>query len=103
MADYLARAELHGANGDDYQTLHQGMHIRMSVKFIAGNRWELPAAEYFSRSATLSASDVRDLAIAPAKQRVGVTGSSMCLPIVPPGSCPRFAELGNRRSQDPRR
>lgn len=70
MTNYLTRVELHSANGDDYQRLHQEMLARKFSKLIRsgdGAYYELPTAEYVSMSTTLSSEGVRDLAIAAAQ------------------------------------
>jgi hypothetical protein len=49
MASFMTRVELHGANPQDYETLHAAMEHEGFSRFIAGSdgRWyQLPTAEY---------------------------------------------------------
>ncbi|MGN6283202.1 hypothetical protein [Frateuria sp.] len=69
MEWFLTRVELHNANEGDYATLHDEMERRHFYRFIKsdqGRAFQLPTAEYFSKSETLSPEDVRDIAIAAA-------------------------------------
>ncbi|POU00481.1 type V toxin-antitoxin system endoribonuclease antitoxin GhoS [Enterobacter cloacae complex sp. ECNIH14] len=48
MTNYTVRVELHYADNDDYEALHEkmdGMGFRRTIS-IDGVKWELPSAEY---------------------------------------------------------
>lgn len=66
MADFTVRVELHGASGDDYETLHTRMEMRGFRRFIYGvnekgvrHKYQLPTAEYDFTSES-SAEDIRN-------------------------------------------
>jgi hypothetical protein len=49
MANYLARAELHKATNDDYETLHEAMKKRGFSRIIVSNdrkKYRLPTGTY---------------------------------------------------------
>jgi hypothetical protein len=75
MAKFLTRVELHGASGEDYETLHAEMaklHFRRTIVAADGTVFALPTAEYQSIS-ELPVENVRDLANL-AVQATGKTG-----------------------------
>lgn len=48
MTNYTVRVELHYADNDDYESLHEemsGVGFRRTIS-IDGVKWELPSAEY---------------------------------------------------------
>ncbi len=68
MTDFTVRVELHGADGKEYETLHQSMArygFRRTIRGVdargAAHDYVLPTAEYDHQS-TGTAADVRDLA-----------------------------------------
>src|SRR5690348_2695055 len=93
MKYFQTRVELHGSHhgSADYTKLHEEMEMRQFHRVIrsdAGNVFHLPPAEYRSYSDTLTAQQVRDLAVA-AAQAAGYVpwpgawvGSKTCTVIV---------------------
>lgn len=67
---FTVRVELHGANAEDYDTLHTEMDARGFSRIIPasdGTRWRLPTGSYaFERTSTCAT--VRELAAAAASQ-----------------------------------
>ena len=64
MATYMTRVELHAADEDDYETLHDAMEKEGFSRTITsddGVTYHLPTAEYY-RSTTLTRSQVLDSA-----------------------------------------
>jgi hypothetical protein len=65
VADFFTRVELHGADSDDYETLHAAMRARGFFQAIIGHDGKtkriLPPAEYHKRSAD-TCTQVRDQA-----------------------------------------
>ena len=64
MSSYLVRVELHGANWNDYETLHSEMAVRGFSREITGNNgliYQLPTAEYVIRTND-ALEEVRELA-----------------------------------------
>ncbi|ENG0954564.1 hypothetical protein ABSL26_004412 [Yersinia enterocolitica] len=61
MADFTIRVELHDADSDDYETLHEKMNAKGYKKEISteGKTYKLPTAEYVC-SKDLSTSEIRD-------------------------------------------
>ena len=69
MAKFTIRVELHDADDDDYETLHEEMEKRGFSKTITGSdniTYHLPTAEY-NRDCDLSRDQVRDSASVAAK------------------------------------
>ncbi|WP_426577690.1 type V toxin-antitoxin system endoribonuclease antitoxin GhoS [Xenorhabdus stockiae] len=66
MARFTVRVELHKADSDDYDTLHEKMKAKGFKKTISdsdsGNTYSLPTAEYNYSSNTKSKNEVCDLA-----------------------------------------
>jgi hypothetical protein len=53
MARYTVRVELHKADNDDYESLHEYMEEEGFLRYIVdndGHKWRLPTAEYNSAS-----------------------------------------------------
>ena len=70
MASFTVRMELHGANDDDYETLHREMTeqgFETTIKGSSGKRYELPKAEYSYRGIG-SVARVKRRALAAAKK-----------------------------------
>ena len=70
MTDFVTRVELQDASLADYQTLDGAMTAANFSKTIRSPRgliYNMPSATYFSQSPTMSAADVRNLAIAAAR------------------------------------
>ena len=64
--DFMTRVELHEADAAEYERLDQAMMAaNFATEIVPGNGvpYQMPKATYFSQSATLSARDVRDLAM----------------------------------------
>jgi hypothetical protein len=64
MATFMTRVELHAADDDDYQTLHDAMEAEGFVRTITsedGIKYHLPDAEYH-RDANLTRGQVCDSA-----------------------------------------
>lgn len=61
MSDFTVRVELHNADADDYETLHEKMNAKGYQKEITtdGKTYKLPNAEYVC-SKDLSTSEIRD-------------------------------------------
>ncbi|ADV98796.1 hypothetical protein CQP30_20260 [Yersinia pestis] len=61
MSDFTIRVELHNADSDDYEALHEKMNAKGYKKEITtdGKTYKLPTAEYVC-SKDLSASEIRD-------------------------------------------
>jgi hypothetical protein len=69
---YTVRVELHGATGEDYETLHSAMEDVGFLRYIAdsdGTKYELPTAEY-NWSGQKDKHEVRNLA----KRAAATTG-----------------------------
>ena len=65
MARFTTRVELHGADGEAYETLHEEMESRGFTRFIEdekGHKYQLPTAEY-NLDAAATTEQVRDLAV----------------------------------------
>jgi hypothetical protein len=65
MANYTARIELHSADSDEYDLLHQKMEadgFRRWIKDKENIKYALPTAEYSLVGSDLSCSEVRDIA-----------------------------------------
>jgi hypothetical protein len=76
MAQFLTRVELHMANAEDYQRLHEAMETRRFSRTIVDNkgvRYHLPTAEYYSFG-EIDANSVADLAKG-AVAAIGKTGA----------------------------
>jgi len=76
MAQFLTRVELHMANAEDYQRLHEAMAARNFARTIVDNkgvRYHLPTAEYYSFG-EIDANSVVNLA-REAVASVGKTGA----------------------------
>lgn len=72
MKWFLTRVELYGSHQSsaDYTKLHEQMTKRLFQRLVkndAGKHYHLPTAEYYSQSETLTATQVRDLALEAAK------------------------------------
>lgn len=68
MADFTVRVELHQGTWTDYEALHAAMEKRGFSRVITsseGRTYQLPLAEY-NGSATLTSSQIRDIARAAA-------------------------------------
>jgi hypothetical protein len=62
---FITRVELHGADENDYQRLHEEMQARLFIRAARENNGtllQLPTAMYFSQSNQLRAADVETLA-----------------------------------------
>ena len=61
MSDFTIRVELHNADSDDYEALHEKMNAKGYKKEITtdGKTYKWPTAEYVC-SKDLSASEIRD-------------------------------------------
>jgi hypothetical protein len=69
MTDFVTRVELVEGTESQYEALDQAMlgaNFATQVTSAQGVSYQMPKATYFSQSATLSARDVRDLAMAAA-------------------------------------
>ena len=67
---YLVRVELHGANREDYDILHQAMSRRgfqRTIRSDSGGDYALPTAEYVADT-NQSGEEVRSVADAAASQ-----------------------------------
>jgi hypothetical protein len=64
MTKFTVRIELHGADDDDYENLHETMEEKGFFRWIEadGTKYRLPTAEYNFTSSTLDCGKVRDLA-----------------------------------------
>jgi hypothetical protein len=77
MAQFMVRVELHGADEDDYETLHEAMEDEGFARRISsddGELYHLPTAEYY-REGDLSRQDVLDeakSAVAKTKKKAGI-------------------------------
>lgn len=70
MATFTTRVELHKADNDDYETLHEAMERRGFSRFITsgdGKTYHLPTAEY-DYSGDKSRGEVLELAKAAASE-----------------------------------
>lgn len=69
MADFTVRVELHNADSDDYDSLHEKMEAKGYSRQISANgtKYQLPTAEYCCTK-DLSASEVRDAVLDIAKK-----------------------------------
>ncbi|WP_333610136.1 hypothetical protein [Pantoea piersonii] len=76
MTNYTVRVELHDADSDDYDSLHNEMHKRGFRKTIRidDETWELPTAEYSyiadgtSRASVLAKAEVAANKVKPKPQ-----------------------------------
>ena len=71
MTDFMTRVELHGAGDADYRVLDEAMigaHFSKTIQSSRGLIYNMPSATYFSQAFNLSAAEVRNLAIAAARQ-----------------------------------
>jgi hypothetical protein len=62
MSSYLARIELHNANGSDYIDLHERMKAQgytRTIRSVEGVLYQLPTAEYQLTGAFLGAEALR--------------------------------------------
>ncbi|HBR4419646.1 TPA: DUF2622 domain-containing protein [Klebsiella pneumoniae] len=69
MADFTVRVELHGADAEDYDELHEKMEAKGFKRTIVsdgGTRYQLPDAEY-NYSGNVSRADVLERAYNVAK------------------------------------
>jgi hypothetical protein len=77
MAQFMVRVELHGADEDDYETLHEAMESEGFERQISsddGVLYHLPTAEYY-REGDLSKQVVMDdakSAVAKTKKKAGI-------------------------------
>lgn len=77
MALFIVRVELHGADEDDYETLHEAMEGEGFARQISsddGVLYHLPTAEYY-REGNLSKQDVLDeakSAVAKTEKKAGI-------------------------------
>lgn len=77
MAQFMVRVELHGADEDDYETLHEAMEGEGFSRQISSSEsvlYHLPTAEYY-REGKLSRQDVLDeakSAVARTKKKAGI-------------------------------
>jgi len=77
MAQFMVRVELHGADDEDYETLHEAMEAAGFARQISSDDdvlYHLPTAEYY-REANLSKQDVLDeakSAVAKTKRKAGI-------------------------------
>lgn len=64
MATFTIRIELHGADEDDYVSLHEAMEERGFFRWIEvkGSKLRLPTAEYNIGSNEMGVAEIRDLA-----------------------------------------
>lgn len=72
MARYTVRIELHRADNDDYETLHEYMEEKGFLRYIVngdGNKYQLPTAEY-----NISSGSDKDAVLGKAKQAASRTG-----------------------------
>ena len=70
MTRYTVRVELHDADDDDYESLHEAMEKKGFVRWVEsndGSKYRLPTAEYNMDSSTLDRSQVLDRAKAAAE------------------------------------
>lgn len=61
MAEFTVRVQLHHANAEQYETLHENMEAHGYSKFIigsSGQKYDLPEAEYVATK-SISVEDVR--------------------------------------------
>ena len=61
MTNFITRVELHGADEDDYEALHEEMRAEGFVRWIQdqdGNKLRLPTAEYNLPGATFTRKQV---------------------------------------------
>lgn len=71
MANYLARVELHNANYQDYETLHQSMANRGFSRTIAsdgGKRYKLPTGTYVAAGTNANLQAAYNAAVAAAQE-----------------------------------
>ena len=71
MTDFVTRVELVEGVDTQYEALDQAMlgaNFATLVTSAQGVRYQMPKATYFSQSSTLSAREVRDLAMAAASK-----------------------------------
>lgn len=63
MTNFTVRIELHGADDDDYASLHEAMEEKGFFRWIegSGSKYRLPTAEY-NIASTMDRTEVRDLA-----------------------------------------
>jgi len=69
MPKFITRVELHNASPEDYAKLHDAMLMAKFHKNIVddnGVSYDLPTAEYSSHGPAITATQVRDLALATA-------------------------------------
>jgi len=77
MAQFMVRVELHGADDDDYETLHKAMEgegFSRQISSADDVLYHLPTAEYY-REGDLSKQDVLDeakSAVARTKRKAGI-------------------------------
>ncbi len=77
MSQFMVRVELHGADQDDYETLHEAMEGEGFARQILsddGGLYHLPTAEYY-REGNLSKQKVLDeakSAVAKTKKKAGI-------------------------------
>lgn len=65
MAEYMIRIVLHGADGEEYDQLHEEMEAAgasRSIRADDGKLYDLPNAEYYLETERLGA-DVRDIVV----------------------------------------
>lgn len=66
MTDFLTRVVLIDGTGEDYATLDLAMsslHFTRTMKSSVGVSYQLPCGSYFSQSISMTASEVRNLAL----------------------------------------
>ena len=71
MTDYLTRVALQGGTPADYDTLDRAMaaaNFSKTIRSARGLTYNMPSGTYHSQAANLSAANVRDLAVAAARQ-----------------------------------
>lgn len=70
MTNYTVRVELHDADEEEYESLHEAMASEGFVRWIQSQqeKFRLPAAEYNLINSPLSKEAVRDKALAAAEQ-----------------------------------
>jgi hypothetical protein len=73
MANFIARVELHKANGDDYEELHANMAAKGYSRTITGSdgkTYQLPTGTYVVRSTNVN----QATALQAAKEAASATG-----------------------------
>jgi hypothetical protein len=71
MANYLARVELHNANYQDYENLHQNMANRGYARVIVsdqGKRYKLPTGTYIAMGSNANLQMAYNAAVAAAQE-----------------------------------